>query len=96
MIAGTGKDAIANYAAVALIVLAIEVLIFRKLQVMKVFSVRDTGGEAQDRDCGKAAGQQDSDRRLETMGQITDQIRANRKGPKVTAVARRSPQMKQW
>ena len=82
MIAGTGKDALANYAAVALIVLAIEVLIFRKLQVMKVFSVRDTGGEAQDRDCGKAAGQQDSDRRLETMGQITDQIRANRKGPK--------------
>lgn len=55
IIAGTGKDAAVNYAAVALIVLAIEVLIFRKLQAMQLFSVRDEGNARKDTDSGTFA-----------------------------------------
>jgi hypothetical protein len=47
---GTGRDAAANYAAAALIVLAIEVLIFRKLHAMKLFSIRDSSGEIPERE----------------------------------------------
>jgi hypothetical protein len=47
---GTGSDAAANYAAAALIVLAIEVLIFRKLHAMKLFSIRDSSGEIPERE----------------------------------------------
>lgn len=48
VIAGTGKDAAVNYAAVALIVLAVEVLIFRKLQSLKLFSIRTVGNAGPD------------------------------------------------
>jgi hypothetical protein len=41
VIAGTGKGAAVNYIAVVLIVLAVEVLVIRKLQAMKLFSIRD-------------------------------------------------------
>ncbi|HOJ80335.1 MAG TPA: DUF6382 domain-containing protein [Clostridiales bacterium] len=50
IIAGTGNDATVNYIAVALIILAIEVLIFRKLQAMKLFSIRDIVSTRPDKD----------------------------------------------
>jgi len=54
IIAGTGNDATVNYIAVALIILAIEVLIFRKLQAMKLFCIRDIASISMNKDSGLA------------------------------------------
>lgn len=48
VIAGTGKGAAVNYFAAALIILAIEVLVFRKLQAMKLFSIRNVSDSGAD------------------------------------------------